>query len=128
MSDKFGKTRTIAIGDSFSQTALSGLHDTFMKGLSKMRTDCTYRQSEIPKLISQLGDSLYSSDLTAFTDRFPRKWQIAVISARYGNEIAQLWEQVIADRVFTSCQGEIKYVVGNPMGLLSSWPISTFYR
>jgi hypothetical protein len=126
LSDKYGKTRIVAIGDFWSNTALSGIHRSFMLGLSRIVTDCTYNQSSTPKLIKALGEDLYSSDLTAFTDRFPRKWQMAVIAAKYGTEVANLWNTVIAERTFSTTSGTVKYATGNPMGLLSSWPVSTF--
>jgi hypothetical protein len=91
-----------------------------------MSTDCTYRQSSVPKLIKGLGPDLHSTDLTAFTDRFPRKWQTAVIAAKYGSEVANLWEKVIAGRSFETSSGQVAYATGNPMGFLSSWPVSTF--
>jgi hypothetical protein len=126
LSDKYGKTRIVAIGDWFSNTALSGINRSFMLGLSRMTTDCTYRQSSTPKLIKCLGGDLYSTDLTAFTDRFPRKWQVAVVAAKYGQEVANLWNAVIAERTFITSSGDVRYATGNPMGLLSSWSVSTF--
>jgi hypothetical protein len=88
LQDKFNKTRTISILDMWSNAALSGIHKTFMHALSNLKTDVTFRQSKIPKLIKNLGTNLYSSDMTAFTDRFPRELEVAVISEIYGKETA----------------------------------------
>jgi hypothetical protein len=128
LPDKFGKTRVIAIGDWFSNVALSGLHSSFMKGLSRLSTDLTYRQSLLPDLIKGLGNNLYSTDLTAATDRFPVSWEEAVVSAKYGEEVGSLWKKIISCREF-SIKGnpnKVRYAVGNPMGFLSSWPVFAF--
>jgi len=61
-----------------------------MDSLFKLPSDVTYRQSEIPKLVKGLGKQLYSSDMTAFTDRFPRKLEKVLIEASYGADISEL--------------------------------------
>jgi len=126
LSDKFGKTRVIAIADWFSNVALTPLHNAFMVGLRRKRGDVTYKQDQIPNLVKGLGTKLFSSDMTAFTDRFPIELEIAVIEGRYGANIAQLWKQILTDRVFYHPKGPVQYMAGNPMGLISSWPVSTF--
>jgi hypothetical protein len=126
LQDKFGKTRVIAIADYFSNLALSCIHKSFMYALQRMRGDVTYLQNEIPNLIKGLGDHLYSSDMTAFTDRFPIELETHVIKAAYGERISQLWRSILTDRLFYHPLGSVKYEVGNPMGVLSSWPVSTF--
>lgn len=126
LSDKFGKTRTIAIADYFSNLALTGIHKSFMEALQRMRGDVTYLQNEIPNLVKGLGTHLYSSDMTAFTDRFPIQLEKKVVSAAYGERIGYLWETVLTKRKFQHPKGALSYKVGNPMGVLSSWPVSTF--
>jgi len=127
LSDKAGKTRQIAIGDWWSNVSLSTFHKAFMLGLRRFDSDVTYRQNEIPKLIKGLGTKLYSSDMTAFTDRFPREIEVAIVKARYGEKLGDIWSTILTDREFNLPNGEkIRYSVGNPMGLLSSWPVSTF--
>lgn len=126
LRDKFGKTRTIAIADYFSNLALTGIHKSFMHALRNMRGDVTYLQNEIPSLVKGLGPHLYSSDMTAFTDRFPVILEEKVVSAAYGERIGHLWRTVLTKRKFFHPKGEVEYKVGNPMGMLSSWPVSTF--
>jgi len=126
LSDKTGKTRIVAIGDWWSNISLSGIHDAFMAGLKKLNGDCTYRQGDIPRLIKGLGNHLFSSDMTAFTDRFPILIEAALVKLAYGEVIGSLWETVLTQRSFKGPNGPIKYAVGNPMGLLSSWAVSTF--
>lgn len=61
-----------------------------MAALKRLPSDVTYRQSDIPKLVKSLGSNLYSSDMTAFTDRFPRKLEVAVVEAAYGAVMSRL--------------------------------------
>jgi len=126
ISDKACKTRVIAIGDWWSNIALSPIHDAFMHGLSNLKQDMTYRQGDIPKVIRNLGKSLYTSDMTAFTDRFPILMEEAVVSAAYGRVIGTGWKTIISNRDFDSPLGKTRYATGNPMGLLSSWAVSSF--
>jgi hypothetical protein len=125
LSDKACKTRVIAIADWWSNTSLQSIHASMMRALSKLPSDVTYRQSDIPKLVKGLGTNLYSSDMTAFTDRFPRKLEVSLLSAAYGDTTGRLWEQIVSNRTFHHPKGGVKYSCGNPMGLLSSWPVST---
>jgi hypothetical protein len=125
LSDKACKTRIIAIADWWSNMALESLHRAFMGALSKLPSDVTYRQNEIPNLVKGLGPHLYSSDMTAFTDRFPRVLEETLIEAAYGATMSRLWTQIVSNRTFHHPEGGVRYVCGNPMGLLSSWPVST---
>jgi len=125
LSDKACKTRVVAIADWWSNTALQALHNACMKALSKLSSDVTYRQDEIPNLVKGLGPNLYSSDMTAFTDRFPRKLEVGLLEAAYGATVSRLWEQIVSNRTFHHPLGGVRYACGNPMGLLSSWPVST---
>jgi hypothetical protein len=126
LSDKACKTRPIAIADWWSNICLSGIHDTFMKALRRLPSDVTYFQDTIPSLVMNLGPNLYSSDMTAFTDRFPREIEVEVIKAAYGARLGEVWETIISHREFYHESGSVRYKVGNPMGLLSSWAVSTF--
>lgn len=125
LSDKACKTRVIAIADWWTNSALNAIHVGCMKALSRLPGDVTYRQSDIPKLVKGLGNQLFSSDMTAFTDRFPRKLEVSLLTAAYGAKISGLWEQVVSNRTFHHQLGGVRYNCGNPMGLLSSWPVST---
>jgi hypothetical protein len=73
-----------------------------------------------------MGSYLYTSDMTAFTDRFPIQLETEVVSSKYGAVIGKLWKTVLTRREFYHKNGSVTYKVGNPMGLLSSWAVSTF--
>jgi len=124
LDDKAYKVRQVAIADYWSNVSLSGIHAKCMHLLSTLSVDVTYRQDKIPKLLRALGPNLYSSDLSAFTDRFPIKLETAMLAIAWP-EIGPLWEQVVSKRSFTHPKGNVEYSTGNPMGLLSSWPVST---
>jgi predicted transcriptional regulator len=126
LSDKACKTRVIAIADWWSNVCLSGIHDTFMKGLRRLPNDVTYFQDKIPSFVHKMGSNLYSSDMTAFTDRFPIELETEVLKQKYGSNVADMWTTLISDREFYHKNGSVRYQVGNPMGLLSSWAVSTF--
>jgi hypothetical protein len=125
LSDKACKTRIIAIADWWSNVALNSIHQSMMRALSRLPSDVTYRQDKIPRLVKGLGSNLFSSDMTAFTDRFPIDLEISLISAAYGEHTSRLWKQIISNRSFSHPKGDVTYACGNPMGILSSWPVST---
>jgi len=126
LQDKFGKERVIAIGDIISNWALSPFEDAVQKSLKSMRTSMAYKQGLVPKAVERLGLELYSIDLSAMTDRFPRKLQFEVLKARFGSELANIWLDIMTNREFETVKGDkIRYEVGNPMGFLSSWSVST---
>jgi hypothetical protein len=120
LPDKAGKTRVIAIGDWWSNVALSSLHDNFLAALKNLPSDVTFRQDKIPTLIKSMGPSLYSADMTAFTDVFPIELEEHIVSTAYGTKIGGLWKTIISNRIFEHPLGGVKYAAGNPMGLLSS--------
>jgi len=125
LSDKACKTRVIAIADWWTNTSLSAIHNAFMGRLKSLPSDVTFRQADIPKLVKSLGPHLFSSDMTAFTDRFPIELEVHVLNAVFGDNIGDLWKQIISNRYFYHPKGDVKYNCGNPMGVLSSWPVST---
>lgn len=127
LADKMGKTRVIAIGDWWSNQALLCIHNEFMKALNRLPGDVTYHQDKIPKFINEFGRSLYSSDMTAFTDRLPTLLLEKVVETAYGSSISRLWKTILVDRPFqTHDKSYVRYAVGNPMGFLSSWAVSSF--
>jgi hypothetical protein len=130
-----GKSRVIANVDWTSQTALSAIHFTLFKLLSIQRADCTFDHKSGIKLHDQKSDkfnSYYSIDLSAATDRMPRKLQAQLISAIWtklgydGSAIAENWLRVV-DREYDTSKSKInnglpvRYAVGQGMGLFSSW-------
>lgn len=118
-----GKTRTIAVGDYWSQNILQSIHDKLMYILRKMETDGTYNQGNQVDRIStlSLGHKTYSFDLTSATDRFPVRVQEILLSQVFSQEIAKSWKDVLTQRQFQYKNTMVKWKVGQPLGLLSSW-------
>lgn len=94
-----GKTRTIAIGDYWSQNVLRPLHDCLMGVLKRLETDGTYDQDDQFERISRLAShESHSFDLTSATDRFPIKLQEIVLSCMFGEKLSTAWVAVMTQR------------------------------
>lgn len=73
-SDPDGKTRVIALGDYWSQTALKPVHDKLFRVLKNIPQDQTFDQAGGLEELAHLSDTtFFCLDLSAFTDRFPLK-------------------------------------------------------
>lgn len=125
ISDKAGKSRPIAIADYWSQRALKPLHDALILHLKSLKRDCTYAHDMARDvLIHRTGHKMFigTSDITAFTDRFPIEPQMKTISRCFGDDISGLWIQVILLRGFKAAGREklVYWNVGQPLGLYSS--------
>jgi hypothetical protein len=123
------KARIIAIVDYWTQDIMTPLHDTinhFLKGLSQ---DCTFDQDkgvEVIKTWTALGfKGLSSLDLKSATDRLPAVLQAQIIGYLLGStHMGDLWLKIITDRSFHTESGvAVKYAVGQPMGIRSSFPM-----
>jgi hypothetical protein len=121
-----GKTRVIAIGDYFSQQALTPLFQETMKMLKSIPQDGTYDQQRsvsLIKLAMKDGRPIYCYDLKSATDRFPREIQENLVEEIFGHNVGQAWGKLLTDRSFTFQGKDIEYAVGQPMGFLSSWSV-----
>lgn len=126
-----GKMRPFAICDWFSQSALKSLHTYLFRWLKDQPEDgtfshnaCAVKAQEWTKRPITDSEVVYSSDLSTATDRFPRDLQAEVICQMFGGEFSKLWRKLVADRTFTlPDNSEVRYSVGQPMGILSSWAI-----
>jgi hypothetical protein len=97
-----GKTRTIAIGDYWSQNMLLGVHDKLMSVLRRMETDGTWDQNnQFERILNESpGHSTYSFDLSSATDRFPVRLQVILLSHVFSPELARAWRGVMTQRSF----------------------------
>jgi len=120
-----GKTRIFAIGDYWSQMSLKGIHNYLMEVLRSLKTDATHDQNKGFKRVldKSNGKQAYSYDLSGASDRIPLTLQKIVLKHAFPNDISESWSTVIADRKFQTPEGkQISWEVGQPLGLLSSWP------
>jgi hypothetical protein len=124
IEDKEGKTRVIAIGDYWSQTALRPLHLWVFRILRRIRQDVTFDQGSFRDKVSKwpAGATLYSVDLTSATDRFPICLIADVLKGVLPEKYVSAWQDVMVGYTFQTPEGtEVRYSVGNPMGFYSSW-------
>lgn len=122
LPDQEGKTRTVAIFDYFSQTVLRPLHNYLFSILKKLPQDCTFHQGSFTEKLKTTGFSA-STDLSAFTDRFPIVFNHSLIRTRFGRSYADAWKDIMVGYPFSlkKVRDNILYSVGNPMGAYSSW-------
>jgi hypothetical protein len=132
ISDKGGKTRVVALGDILSQSLLHTVHQRCNLVLRRLLQDGTFDQDRSRRYIqkmSRVNDPLASIDLTAATDRMPVLLQVWVlIACRILTPFQAFgWWWVTTRRTFVytdkGTRKCVRYKVGQPMGLLSSWPV-----
>lgn len=117
-----GKTRTIAIGDYWSQAILKPLHNSLMGCLRKLETDGTWNQDFQSERIKRLANNhSISFDLTNATDRFPVEIQRLLISELFGEDLSVAWVGLMTDRTFSYKQHSVRWGRGQPLGFYSSW-------
>lgn len=122
--DKGGKTRLVAIGNYWIQQILLPVHELVYKVLSNIREDGTYKQDDSFKAVleASINHDVWCFDLKNATDRFPLLPQVYVIKSM-NSKIGVSWENILRNLNFKSSIGEIKYTVGQPMGIYSSWAV-----
>jgi hypothetical protein len=127
--EKSGKTRTIAIIDYYSQRSLKPLHEGLMKILESLVSDGTNSHINVGKYAAEKCKNksyIYCADLSAATDRFPKRIQRALLfHLLRDNDLASAFWTLLTERQFTvAWSGEqVTYNCGQPMGCYSSWPL-----
>ncbi|DAC76947.1 RNA-dependent RNA polymerase [Entomophthora muscae mitovirus 8] len=118
--DVDGKTRLIAILDYWSQSILKVYHKDLMSSLMRIqKIDMTFGQGIAP--FGPEDQKYYSFDLTAATDRFPVAITEIMMAAKYGQEAASAWKEIMTGEKFHWKDKVLKYNRGQPMGAYSSW-------
>jgi hypothetical protein len=96
-----------------------------MGWLGQQQQDATWDQESAVKQLLEWtkGDKpLYSFDLTAATDRWPKGHQKLVITALFGKDWANAWDWCLSTPAYVPhLKEEVKYRVGQPMGAYASW-------
>lgn len=92
-----GKVRIFAITDSITQSLFGPLSDGIFKILRNLPMDGTFDQDAPVKHLLNLskegsldGQTFYSYDLSAATDRLPIDFQVQVLNRLIGNQLALL--------------------------------------
>jgi hypothetical protein len=119
-----GKTRVICIPDIWTQTVLKPIHDYLMKDVLKwFPCDGTFSHNLIAKRVRKFTKTgkLNCFDLRAATDRMPVDLQQKLLENLLPANLSTLWKTILVDREFYYPGGQLRYAVGQPMGMLSSW-------
>lgn len=122
--DPEAKTRIIAIADYFTQVILNPFSERCFDLLRRIPQDRTFTQD--PYIDKKPGHKFHSLDLSSATDRFPLSVQRQLVSEMIDANFGYSWCRLIVAEAFKSPEGELlKYSVGQPMGLRSSWAVFT---
>lgn len=125
------KARVVCQPTAWLQLAFMPLHNRLAKVCEIMfpRESCVRDQEsgvyEALKLMS-LGKPVYSTDLSSATDRFPISYSLGVLGALGFNDYADALQEVVQgtfEAKWVPKFKELKYSVGQPMGLYSSFPL-----
>jgi len=125
LPEKGNKARVIALPHAELQILLKPLHDTISSLLRNIPEDCTYDQTigaNFAKDALKAGKTVHSVDLSAATDRFPLRLQMALLRSLNKSSInwASFFERSAQLKWLTPF-GDVTYGAGQPMGLYGSF-------
>jgi len=134
--ENWGKKRLFAIGDYFSQSSLTGIHDFMFSWLHQQPGDGTFCQDYVAEIVREwTGDEqirgVDSADLSSATDHIPVKLLYEIVLQMFGEDIADSWFIIMTDRVFHvpwDDKARIRYNTGQPLGLLTSWAAMSIWH
>lgn len=126
LANPAGKTRIVYILSWWLQELLVPLHNSAMGWLRQQPQDATFNQSgalkDMVKWTGANAPDIYSFDLSAATDRWPRHHQYIAMKAMFGVDWADIWLEVMEVKPYCAeKKREVCYSVGQPMGAYSSW-------
>jgi hypothetical protein len=119
------KVRWIASPYRLHQLALAPLGSALFRLLEDLPWDCTYDQSKPYSIIQEhlrSGKEAFAVDLTSATDYFPLEVQLSVLRAILPESDVLLFEELSRCRWKSKELGEVRWTVGQPMGLYPSFP------
>jgi hypothetical protein len=125
-SEPAGKTRVFAIGDYWTQLSLKPLQISLQRTLGSISTDASQDQDKGFKTL--LEDSknhpTFCFDLSSASDRIPAKLQRHRLQLMKDKDLADSWYQIMTQRDFyvKATDRKVRWAVGQPLGLLSSFP------
>lgn len=123
--DRSTKSRVVAQVDYFTQWMMNPFLIYLGHLVSKINGDFMLDQLKgIEKITSwtQEGRQLYSVDLSSATDRLPVHVQSWVVSLQTKSvEFGDIWQKILTDREFRYDDKQIRYSVGQPMGVKTSF-------
>ena len=136
IKDKAGKLRNIAMTCYTVNKTLGPIHRWMINLLSLFPCDSTNQQKGINMMLSKTAshEPCESKDLSSATDRLPLIVQRRILCtllhvyAGYtvtdAEKLASLWNELLSSLNFATPDGNIiRYAVGQPMGVYTSWPM-----
>jgi hypothetical protein len=121
-----GKTRIFAIADYWSQTSLKVVQDSLYRTLKSLSTDATANQDKgFKSLLEEVGTKdTWCFDLSSASDRIPAVMQKYRLTLLAGQKLGDAWLGVMTERDFLIKENKtsVRWEVGQPLGLLSSFP------
>jgi len=121
-----GKTRKFAIGDYWSQLSLKPIQISLYRTLQSISTDTTANQNKgfNNLVLHSRGKPTYCFDLSSASDRIPAKMQKYRLQLMSDLHVADSWYRVMTKRNFyiKPLKRNVRWEVGQPLGLLSSFP------
>jgi hypothetical protein len=91
--------------------------------MKRFPCDGTFSHNLISKKVRNFTKhgALSCYDLRAATDRMPVDLQEKVLEKLLPDDLSTLWRALLTDRDISHPGGQLRYAVGQPMGMLSSW-------
>lgn len=136
IKDKAGKIRNIAMTCYTINKTLGPIHRWLFSLLEKFPCDSTKQQKGIDKMVIETTNhsACESKDLSSATDRLPLIVQRRILQsllyycAGYTRDqaykLSWYWHELLASLTFSTPDGNtIRYAVGQPMGVYTSWPM-----
>lgn len=124
IQEQGAKARVVAMPSTRLQLAFMPLHDYLEKCDEGLKTSVrTDQQRAVFGLLKHMEDKpAYATDLSSATDRFPRSLSLDMIKGMGLHRYAIALDDVSSAK-WESPWGPISYEVGQPMGLLGSFPL-----
>lgn len=126
ISEGGGKTRAVCIPDIWTQSVLKPIHLYLMNVLRRMPCDGTFSHPALARRVKAFTNhhGLFCYDLTTATDRFPLEVQKRILKPLMG-DLIEGWSDLIVNRDIKYKKEFLRYGVGQPMGMLTSWAAFT---
>lgn len=100
-----GKVRVFAIADLITQSVFGPLHEWIFDFLRRLPMDGTFDQkAPLERLQKKMlsgelaGETIYSYDLSAATDRLPSYLQRDILNCIFGEPFGNLWRSIMVNR------------------------------
>lgn len=130
IQEQGAKARVVAVPSARLQLAFLPLHSALMRWDAEHLQDTSCVSDQLKGIYGAMNFldsdyklwSVFCTDLSSATDRFPRSVSQAILRGIGLNEYATAIAEV-SERKWSSPWGDLTYSVGQPMGLYGSFPL-----